>query len=385
MAEVWVYLDESQSPNAAGTQKGQPFWVAALATEQPLQQALIDKALNDLRVDSDAVGNKSDQATLTRGYFHASLDSKNAHSWLCRSIVESGLNASFSASLWFFDRQDGREREGADLHRLSTLLSALSVLQDDYDRVHLEAARREGTFDDADIEAFPEYYRRHALGSLVSMPSIPARFPKIETRPVGGENPGIQVCDLVLWAVQRARLDGLEPQGKVDWVKYLKMKLWATGGVKDAAHQSLEGELGMGCSRPYLPPVTMPTPRDLASLTNPELWGLAQEIARDLHQCAQAGSAHARIGHMADVIRRAAEGCEAAANAAPVDLRAILSDMMEAFLLVNDTLPVYDASNDVAWSRATEKRRLAAAILAGDRPLWFPNGFSLGSVEVDVG
>src|SRR4051812_26671280 len=119
MAEAWVYIDESQSPHAAGVDEGQPFWLGALITAFPIEQKLIAEALDKLRADPDAAGNVHDIATLSRGYFHASDDSKNAHSWICQAIVAAPIDATFSATQWFFDRHDSDQYKGADLHRLT--------------------------------------------------------------------------------------------------------------------------------------------------------------------------------------------------------------------------------------------------------------------------
>ena len=49
-----------------------------------------------------------------------------------------------------------------------------------------------------------------------------------------------------------------------------------------------------------------------------------------------------------------------------------LNAVATAFLVVCDTLPIYDVTNPRACSRASEKRSLAAAFLGGRAELWFP-------------
>jgi hypothetical protein len=161
-------------------------------------------------------------------------------------------------------------------------------------------------------------------------------------------------------------------------VKRLKLKLGVAGGVKNAADQSLCGALGAGRFRPY-------RSRDSAhvdAIADPELRTLVMEIARDLHRCADIGDDNVRVGHILDRVRAAAQGCERTSSVARVEFGSIMSEMMEAFLLVNDTLPVYDRTSLTECNRATEKRWLAAAILSRSRSLWFPDNFSLGRAAV---
>lgn len=380
-ADAWVYVDESQSPYATGTDSGQPFSVAALITESPIPASLVDDALAALRSDPDAANNPHDQATLRRGYFHASEDSKNAHSALCRAIANSGIVASLDVSLWHFDRKDGSERSGTALHRVSVLLSALGVLQDDYDAVHFVAALRDKTFDANVAAQFPNYIREQMLHSAASMPQLHARFPRISMRATDGSDPGVQVCDFVLWAVQRARLDRLTPKGNDDWVKRLGLRLFAAGGVEDAAGQHLDGELGTGCDRSILMPEDAPIPRAYSDLGNRDLWDATREIAIDVHRAALIARDHPRIGHLVDTLESASARCDIAASVPFEELLQIITDLMEAFLLVCDTLPVYDVTHGAEWTRATEKRIVAGAMLSGEN-VWLPKGFQLDRVAL---
>ncbi len=86
------------------------------------------------------------------------------------------------------------------------LLGSLTVTQDDYDAVHLFVAKRQDTFDEAKAASWPKYWRSQCLGAFARQPNVPTRFPRMTPALVGGDEPGVQVCDVILWAIQRASL-----------------------------------------------------------------------------------------------------------------------------------------------------------------------------------
>ncbi len=383
MADAWVYIDESQAPHAEGTEAGQPFWLGALITEKPIDQNLIGGALSRLGADPDACGNSHDQATLARGYFHASEDSKNAHSWICRAIVDGPLVASFSATQWFFGREDSAEFEGVGLHRLTALVSASMAFQDDFDCVHVFIANRDGSFAQRDLDEWPAYCKRTQLEGVVHNPAIPARFPVVDAALVEAAHPGVQVCDFVLWAAQRSRPERLIPTGNDDWVRRLRLDLWASGSVENSAFQRLLGKLGEGVDRSIHPPAGAPIPRSVVDISDPERWELVEEIAVDVHRAKACAKGSPRIGHVVHLLADASAQCNRTGLEGR-DLERTLSDLMEAFLLVCDTLPVYVTTDGAAWARAAEKRSLAAFFLRVGGPLWVPDDFSLVAADLDV-
>lgn len=241
MPEAWVYIDESQAPSSEGCEHGQPFWVAALSVEQPIPASLADEALACLAGDPDAIQNQHDIRTLDRGYFHASLDSRNAHSHLCTAIRNSRMNAKFRAFLWYFDREGGSSRNGSRLHRLGVLGSAVATLDLDYDAAHLIVAKREGSFDQEDANQWPAYCEDNLVTEAIRHGCRPVnRIPVVEL--VEASTPGIQVCDFILWAAQR------RSRGRPDWSTRLGCLYWAEGGVPGVADQGYATDFGVGLS-----------------------------------------------------------------------------------------------------------------------------------------
>lgn len=229
MSEAWVYIDESQAPSAEGCERDQPFWVGALSVEYPIVASLIDGAFTCLANDPDAANNQSDIRTLERGYFHASEDSPNAHSHICRAIVAARMNVQLRAFLWYFDREGGSSRKDSDLHRLGVLGSSLSTIDKNYDVVHLVVAKRGGSFEQRHADQWQAYCEytlveeaiEHGVPPITCLPTLELAEPSV---------PGIQVCDFVLWAAQR------HLRGNSTWLQRLGMKGWANGGP--------EGEVG---------------------------------------------------------------------------------------------------------------------------------------------
>lgn len=381
MADAWVYVDESQGPSASGTQAGRPFWLGALILESPIGQDLIDAALERLRNDPEAATNKRVAATLKRGFFHASADLHNARRALCDVIVERGLAASFDSSQWFFDR-DPEGIEGARLHSLSVALGAMSALQSDYDCLHLVVARREGSFEEREASAFLKFIREARFNDVAQMPHVATRFPDIDLQVVNGSHPGVQVCDLVLWAIQRAKPENREFAGDRTWFDRLKLFLWAQGGEVGGPQQKVAAMLGKGVrpTMPLLPGAV--TPRALADMNGFEQWDLLCDMAVDIHAAAPLARTSPRIKHLASEVERASALCEEAHTLAPEDLTNALREITSTFVLICDTLPVFDRNSVEACTLAAEKRDLAAEYLSRTGRLFIPTGFSLTAEDV---
>lgn len=373
MAEAWVYIDESQAPSAVGVEDGRPFQLAALLVEEPISSKLTEGAMASLRQDPDAGVDPIDARTFARGYFHASEDSKNGHSWLCRAIVEAPINGHIFVERWFFGRDKGDEYEGAKLHRLFVLLSIGAAVFGNYDAIHICLASRQGTFDEAHLREWHEYFLTTLLRGSMENPGFPTRFPRLDVQLADGREPGIQVVDFILWAVQRADYVTLKPAGKSDWARRLKLNVTSDGGIVDHAHQFLHGEVGKPVHRHELPPVLGGVPaRDPSSLNDGEKWTLLREIAADVHRAARVVAGNSRIGHFAETLREATAPSRASGWKTEEELLAALNLLLEAFLLVCDTLPLYDLTDPTVRTRTTEKRALAGAFLVKGLRLWVP-------------
>jgi len=377
MSEAWVYIDESHMPFGMGEPDAKPFWLGALVTPAPISHAVAREALKNLAGDSDATGNAQDAETARRGYFHASFDSKNAHSWLCRAIVERGVQAAFFGSQWFFNREDSENIEGARLHGLSALLGTSFVLECDFDAVHFVIATRAESFDRRHVEDWPAYCRTTRLEALVDMPQMPLRFPRITAVAADGGDPGVQVCDFVLWAVQRAQLVKNKPTAKGEWVERLKLFVWASGGRVDGAHQTIRAQLGSDfiMGRFFMPGVG--ATRSTEALTDAERFALVEDIAADVRRAAASAEGNPRIRHLIADLKAAVAALPRIRAERPFEARDAANALLQSFLLICDTLPICNPSDAASSARAAEKRNLAARFLAGRQRLWLPDGARL--------
>ncbi len=344
MSEAWIYIDESQAPHPGAVQSEGPFWLGALITRAPIEAHITTAAMAELAADPDAAGNDMDLKTLTRGYFHASLDSKNAHSALCRAIVEQGLSAYLSASQWFFDRDDSEDIQGARLHRLTALLRASSTFQRDYDAVHLSIARRAGSFEDHHAQEWLDYCRQTELFALVgeSCPSgpLPARHHRsgrggcawdsgVRLRPVGGA------------ARKAGPSNARSTHGDTTWLKRLKLRIAQAGGLVAGAHQGLEADLGTWERRDILPAFQGPFRALEGPVRRGPLSDLVEEITVSVRTAAALAPESPRIrpprrgGELNQAVGALAHLRAEHPQAGAIGLRTLL--WMRAFLLVRAT------------------------------------------------
>ncbi|MBC7408803.1 MAG: hypothetical protein H7339_10480 [Arcicella sp.] len=89
MKKFYVYADEATFNRGSEEFLGTGIFIS----ETQVNQEVVVHALKLLADDTD-FDKKMDDRTINHGYFHASEDSKNAHSHFCRSIVERG-NGNF--------------------------------------------------------------------------------------------------------------------------------------------------------------------------------------------------------------------------------------------------------------------------------------------------
>jgi len=118
----YVYCDESTFSDPKPC-----IGIGMLITETEIAPSAIEEALQRLQNDPDILiepAKKLDEQTLKRRYFHASEDSKNAHSYLCEQINKLDA-AEFVCD--FFDKYKLPTHEQYDdyLYHQASILSSI--------------------------------------------------------------------------------------------------------------------------------------------------------------------------------------------------------------------------------------------------------------------
>ncbi len=190
-----IYLDESEfSPpnNYIG--------YGALVVDNKLTDQLIINAINSLKQDKDSYNNNLDQRTISKNYFHASADSKNGHSHLCRQISKY-IDGEFYSNYFDLKIMKQKKYDSNILLKLSSKLSSMKALNT-INEVDIIFERRDGLSNES-LNRWLEELENDLILTTYDQPYMPNYFPKVNLIISDKNNPGIQCCDFVLWAVNR--------------------------------------------------------------------------------------------------------------------------------------------------------------------------------------
>jgi hypothetical protein len=225
-------------------------------------------------------------------------------------------------------------------------------------RLCVEARPQFGT--DA-LDRWAEKFYQTIEHSVADTPMIPAIFPRIELASEGKENPGLQVVDFLLWAMNRTHFD----QPDYTWFHRLGLRPLNTfkrdGGTEYGGSYFLKK--GVSASDRYYPEDAL----DMAlALANDEQVAHAYLIIERAIRGIYSDSLPVHIAHFTENVR--AVQCDLR------DLRGFLPENLQRlcslFVRMFDTAPLYgdmaslELKEAAAWLRA---RRLAALSLRSDQ------------------
>jgi hypothetical protein len=182
--DLWIYIDES---GGEPTKKTQPFRVGVLITGEEISPQIIRAARRKLH--------SSDRRL---PYFHATEDTPPAREAFADSVVASRITGVF------LDR--GLTSAPVERVYLPQLISSLGqIFLYECSTLKIRIAERGADALAGDEEFVLGQLIKSGMLSLLTHPRLPVRFPRfdIEIRPAS-EVAGLQVCDLMLWASQRA-------------------------------------------------------------------------------------------------------------------------------------------------------------------------------------
>lgn len=217
--ETTFELEKSNSNKIIG--------VGVLLTMEPIPKNVITEALNNLANDDDK--DKYDIKTLKRGYFHASEDSKNAHSHLCSSINKS-INGYFYYS-YSNENSESFRRKSITLEKKYQSLLALSstdiFCHNDEVRFLLEERQ---SFGHIQARRVIDNLVNQLLLSTYNQPSFITYYPNQDVKMGTKNDPGLQVLDFLLWSVNRT----YRRQKDTTWYDRIKKKSSSSHTIKDS-------------------------------------------------------------------------------------------------------------------------------------------------------
>jgi hypothetical protein len=174
-----------------------------LITNDEISEIVIKEALTELAEYNNKTA--KDLLTLKRGYFHASEDSKDAHSFLCKSINKY-VSGKFRFSYYNKQKRTRFEKGETDesVKRLTLQLASLEFFYHKLNKVVLNIETRNG-FNKTEAVIWQKRIYNMLDALAYDQPSFLTFYPAMEIKAENKQNAGIQVVDFLLWAVNRAK------------------------------------------------------------------------------------------------------------------------------------------------------------------------------------
>lgn len=337
--DTFIHRTET-SPERAG--------IGCLLMDEDSCERIVAEALGNLEADSDL--NKYDRRLLQRGYFHASEDSKNAHSWLCRSIHDH-LDGEFNYIFLDTTDEDPKKVLNGTLQYLGIMIASSREPV----KVQIE---RNSSLSEAKIQDVLSYVSRAIAEGAYNNYAIPSYFPKVELEIVDKRNTGIQVVDFILWAYNRSKQNPPNPV----WLS--RLGAGPKIDIQIAESKVLQG--GMYFKKPIRTGFTRKYPQEIFPLAEFEdadhVVALFQEILQTLVPFIN-GGLPAHLSHI-DFFRR--ELIEALQRSDFLLDSKITEQIASLYLRLFDMHPLFSESDktDVQkMRRLLQTKRLAGLIL----------------------
>lgn len=344
MEEIYCYMDETEKADFHG--------VGVILTTKPISHEVIERAFIYLSAENPSDANSRTQS---RGYFHASEDGRSAKSALARAIGEL-VSGIFIYSHRFNAQKKKKEKE----YRLHTTMCVtlateaggnLNICFEQRKQFNHEAARlvEQQTF---------EWFDRQAS----HLPALYSIYPKITWTPCDKRNPGTQVADLVLWAVNNTIFDDKSKSiDAQDLMKLMNVSTSVSGKIpSDETEQ--EGRLGRYAINRQSPFFELerdryPTGVNL-NVRYEELRILLALVEREIHKAAASTPAHAQ--HLAEELVKVSDILHRTSQIGPSQIQR----MARVFLRIFDTFPIYQhlSKDDPVFAQLLRARHLMGSI-----------------------
>lgn len=253
----YLYLDETEFIASKLIGYG------VLATDELISDLIIDEALTKLKNDpdiNDIITKKIDLLTISNRFFHASSDSKNAHSHICNSINKNLIGVFGSQ---YFDISKRYNNNIFSTLEHASHLASLSVLNTRHPAKLFFERRKDLNLEKLNT-SFQALYEKLSY-SAYDTPWLPTFYPKLQFEIVDKKNPGIQCVDFILWATCRYL------NHKNDWYNRINATFKTKFNTESDDWKGVDIEL----KRPLLEPViyygVKEFPKDPDSIVNNDM------------------------------------------------------------------------------------------------------------------
>jgi hypothetical protein len=368
MEEIFIYIDEAGNPNVNSYNDHERFFqvgAAVFATEP--KGEIIEKAMEQLKLIDVSKLNSSDLKTIRRGYFHASVDGPEAKSKLMEQI--NNFNIEFY--VYKFDKKLYVENVVTNLYGQQQLhfhlihLASTIGLNYGVRKINLFVAQRDKSFPHGSERNWIESFYNALVNSSAASPQLKTTFPKLDVTIVNGQTPGIQICDLLLWATQR---NNRSENPKSDWFDRVKKSTSSRTTIPDDPLSMSDFYVNDHIS-PNFSEITYEVVWDEVDRLEQNIdkntflsllaWveGLIKQIHYEYSNI---------ISHLNDYLESAVKIIEQKRELTIDEVKQIC----EVFIMIFDTIKVYQNYNDKQMIQALLAKRYAGIILTGDDARW---------------
>jgi hypothetical protein len=335
---LYAYVDET-------TYRDSVWGAGALLTEQPIGKDVVSDALKALAKDPDVNSldtKDSDYRTLSRGYFHTSDDSRNAHSHFARSIVAK-VNGLFCFS--YESPLQSSDEESA--HHLHSVLSLTPITRGKF-QIKIMLEKRD-SLTKSKADKIVELKYNSLDYSSYHIPAMPSIYSPMEVSLGDKSEPGLQVVDFLLWATNAAIYEK-EKKGKAIWVSRLGLEKIYVATWPDGLQRSGSDNLNHGVPQfdeadqhySHLYPDGIAAP-EFNHVSNEEIDEIYFEAERTIHKLANTDLPE-HVLHLIGRLKPLSDRLRATDQTGSDDVVEVARTYVRLF----DTLPIY---KDLAFTK----------------------------------
>jgi len=229
-----------------------------------------------------------------------------------------------------------KKRTDEQLHRLN---SALSILSNTHSSVPIMVIlEKRNKFGPHHAVKFVNYYYQQLELAIYEPPGIPDFFPRINIQILDKREPGIQVIDFILWALQKSKVLGTPSE----WEKRLKIEPTYSMKEEDGPMLGDNYYLKKEIIDPLRSHPNGALPSKDNKITNNDLANVYCTVESILHNLSkQVLPQH--VKHLEAKLKKLCSEIRKLSNFGPNHVRKVAS----IFLRLFDTLPIYEGIDNV--------------------------------------